>query len=36
VCSWAERREAEQATWSASGVYAVHNYIAVEPLEEAA
>jgi osmotically-inducible protein OsmY len=36
VRSWAERREAEQAAWSAPGVFAVHNYITVEPLEEAA
>jgi osmotically-inducible protein OsmY len=36
VRSWAERHEAEQAAWSAPGVYAVHNYIIVEPLSEVA
>jgi osmotically-inducible protein OsmY len=36
VRSWAERHEAEQAAWSAPGVYAVHNHITVEPLSEAA
>jgi osmotically-inducible protein OsmY len=36
VRSWAERHEAEKAAWAAPGVYAVHNYITVEPLVEAA
>lgn len=31
VRSWAERHEAEKAAWSAPGVTAVHNYIAVDP-----
>jgi osmotically-inducible protein OsmY len=32
VRSWAERRSAEHAAWSAPGVYTVHNYITVDPL----
>lgn len=31
VRSWAERHEAEKAAWSAPGVTAVYNYIAVDP-----
>jgi osmotically-inducible protein OsmY len=36
VRSWAERQDAEKAAWSAPGVFAVHNYLTVEPLVEAA
>jgi osmotically-inducible protein OsmY len=36
VRSRAERQDAEKAAWSAPGVSAVHNYLTVEPLVEAA
>lgn len=36
VRSWLERHEAEKAAWSAPGVTAVHNHIAVEPAMAAA
>ena len=35
VRSWVERRDAEQAAWSAPGVMMVHNRLTVEPLAAA-
>jgi osmotically-inducible protein OsmY len=36
VRGWAERQQAEEAAWSAPGVHAVYNNLAVEPVEAAA
>jgi osmotically-inducible protein OsmY len=33
VGSWTERDEVENAAWSAPGVWEVHNYLIVEPIE---